>query len=373
MTYTMERLYKVIRSANSAFFAGDVETAYEVLKDALKLFKRLGNKKAIGVACNNLGNTLLAAYRTLKATKEKRICGFKKREIIARGTAFFHEAIQQGEAAYDEFYEREGWSPNCLDFMQHLSNRYFNRAMFLLTVKDDHSRPDEIQELGMRDLQISRDMDVEINDEGTQIGWNVRTADKKFEVMLSRFKGHISLLEMGFPDDFELDEWMGEACQIIRAELKIHETSELFAEIGPAGRMQQIESALMAYYAATDDISTAGKIAIRMLVEDEYTLPSVQLESIQILQQYIDKLDAGIKADVKDALSVYQRRVEEPIEMIDMHRVSQASELEGLSGSLAVSLGEIGTSSEYSVSELTANRRISLRQSARGDITMEMF
>jgi hypothetical protein len=45
----MERLYKVIRSANAAYFSGNVETAYEVLKDALRLFKRLGNTKAIGV------------------------------------------------------------------------------------------------------------------------------------------------------------------------------------------------------------------------------------------------------------------------------------------------------------------------------------
>jgi hypothetical protein len=50
VTCTMEKLYKVIRSANAAFFAGDVEKAYAVLKDALRLFKRLGNQKAIGVA-----------------------------------------------------------------------------------------------------------------------------------------------------------------------------------------------------------------------------------------------------------------------------------------------------------------------------------
>jgi hypothetical protein len=54
VTITMERLYKVIRSANAAFFAGDVERAYVVLKDALKLFKRLGNQKAIGVAVSGL-------------------------------------------------------------------------------------------------------------------------------------------------------------------------------------------------------------------------------------------------------------------------------------------------------------------------------
>ena len=35
---TMEVLYKVVRDANVAFFAGDVETAYAVLTDTLRLF-----------------------------------------------------------------------------------------------------------------------------------------------------------------------------------------------------------------------------------------------------------------------------------------------------------------------------------------------
>jgi hypothetical protein len=36
---TMEVLYKVVRDANIAFFAGDVETAYVVLTDTLRLFQ----------------------------------------------------------------------------------------------------------------------------------------------------------------------------------------------------------------------------------------------------------------------------------------------------------------------------------------------
>jgi len=47
---TMEMLYKVVQFANIAFFAGDLEVAYEVLRDALHLFARLDNKKAIAVA-----------------------------------------------------------------------------------------------------------------------------------------------------------------------------------------------------------------------------------------------------------------------------------------------------------------------------------
>lgn len=47
---TIEVLYKVLTFANSAFFSGDLEVAYHVLRDALFLFNRLGNEKAIAVA-----------------------------------------------------------------------------------------------------------------------------------------------------------------------------------------------------------------------------------------------------------------------------------------------------------------------------------
>ena len=116
-----------------------------------------------GVANNNLGNTMLVFFRTIEETGVGRVCGFNKQEVIGKGMGYYHRAIQLGEKAYDGFYEEEGWSPSCLEFMQHLSNRYFNRAMFLLTVKDAHENPGELEELGLRDLQISTDMDMEVS------------------------------------------------------------------------------------------------------------------------------------------------------------------------------------------------------------------
>ena len=388
VTITMQRLHKVIRGANTAFFSGDVETAYRVLKDALKLFKHLDNKKAIGVACNNLGNAMLAAYRTLKATKEKRICGFQKKEIIAKGTAWFHEAIQQGEKAYDDFYEAEGWSPNCLDFMQHLSNRYFNRAIFLLTVKEDHDKPDEIEELGKRDLQISRDMDVEINDEGTQVGWDIRGVSKKFEVMLSRFRGHLILLELGYSDEFELNEWMDEAFHVLKTELKKTVTSDLFQDMTPAGRMQQIESELMKYYVLQKDMDAAAKIAIRMLVEDEYALPSALTHAVQVLESYLDTpKDSSSTSNVehlKKTVKRFRRRLEEDAEELDSNRLNAATK-ESLdafsSGAFGGRSAPLGTSEPFKMSEggaggsveFTKKRQVSLRESTRGEITMETF
>ena len=58
-SYTMEMLFKAMRSANAAFYAGALEAAYLVLVDALRLFKRLDNKKAIGIAYANQLNIII--------------------------------------------------------------------------------------------------------------------------------------------------------------------------------------------------------------------------------------------------------------------------------------------------------------------------
>ena len=56
-------LYTVIRFSNDAFFAGDPGLAHKVMSDALVLFERLGNDRAVGVANNNLANIAFSRYR----------------------------------------------------------------------------------------------------------------------------------------------------------------------------------------------------------------------------------------------------------------------------------------------------------------------
>lgn len=51
---SFQRLMKVVRFANTAFFAGDRTQSYHSMEDALSLFVKLGNQKAIGVANNNV-------------------------------------------------------------------------------------------------------------------------------------------------------------------------------------------------------------------------------------------------------------------------------------------------------------------------------
>ena len=96
---TVVVLYKIVRAANEFFFAGELEMAYQVLVDALRLFKKLRNQKAVAVASNNLGNTLLAIYREMTELGVEKHCGLRKDEIVAKGIAHYHRAIKLGEDA----------------------------------------------------------------------------------------------------------------------------------------------------------------------------------------------------------------------------------------------------------------------------------
>ena len=379
---TMETLYRIVQSANVAYFAGDVEKAYYVLSDAARLFKRLENSKAEGVANNNLGNTMLAFYRTIDDTGVDTVCGFTKREIIGKGMGYYHRAIQLGEKAYDCFYEEEGWSPSCLEFMQHLSNRYFNRAMFLLTVKDGHERPAELEELGLRDLQIATDMDVEIVDQGTEVGWNVRGADKLFDVFLCRIRGHLLLLEMGYEDKWDIDETLDSAFNLLKKELRVA-ASPLFKEYCPAGRMQQIETELMRYKVLKGEFEDGARIAMRMLVEDERTLQGAQLKAVEALVLYFQDLVASEKeSEMNPKLSLalndlqeYQKWLKHASDEHDRCK-SDLGEDFMLPATLKKSMRNFMSDSQSNPkmeSRRDMMRLSSLRASTRGDVTMEVF
>eukprot|EP00957_Ditylum_brightwellii_P025422 1922603-Ditylum_brightwellii.AAC.1 len=84
--------------------------------------------------------------------------------------------------------------------MEHLANRYFNRAIFLLTARDDHETPDLAEEMALRDLEITYNMDVEIVDQCIELGI-VRSKKEHFESILGRVRGLLGLSSMPHLDD----------------------------------------------------------------------------------------------------------------------------------------------------------------------------
>lgn len=358
-------LAKVIRSANTAFYAGEFEVAYHVLVDALRLFRRLDNKKAIGIACNNLGNTMMGMYQEMMKEKLDRLAGLTKRQLVIKGIAYFHEAIQLGEKAYDEFHDLHGWTPICLDFMQHLSNRYFNRALFLLSVKGNHEKPEDMETLGKRDLKITSDMDAEVLAYSEDIGWSSEERmEAMFDMKIVRAGGHNLLLEMGYEDEWNLQDTLDEAFDIIVTEMK-QANSSLFHRITYTGRIQEIEVEIMKYYQAIGELETAAKVAVRCLFEDETIFVDTMSRATDILLQYVESRSNwsdSAKSRVNKCLNAQMEMLEDAVRRQNQTSISEME-------ADVISKATEGSANGRSFS----NKSWSLHRSSGRFVTMEDF
>jgi len=380
---TMEMLYTVVRFANSTFFAGDLEKAYTILKDSLKLFIRLGNSKAIAVASNNLGNTMLTIYRTMTASGEEEMCGLSKKEVVAKGTAYFAHAIKLGEEAYDNFYNEQGWSEECLSFMQFLANRYFNRAMFLLTVKDDHQYPKEAEAMGFRDIQITSDMDLEIVDQCLEMGFKINRVER-YDLMMSRIRGKLALIKLGYsPVELDIEEQIKGCFRDLKNAMK-NPGHELFENVSQAGRMQTLDMTLMKYLAlAKSNPKDAARVAIRMLVEDEYVFQDAMQEAIKALLIFMNtcSFDDTCPDDEDGNIKRELRAYDASLEAVFMQRAKSCTSINSkAAGSerrrMRSMRGKYETSSSSSMKgkeEEELSRTSILRETFRGDFTMETF
>jgi len=308
----------MIRFGTLTFYSGDLKKAYETFSEALDLFTKLENSKAVGIANNNLGNTMLAIYRTMRRTGAPSICGMGRDLVIQKGMAYFKNAIDTGETAIEKINKEEGWSTNYLVFMQQLSNRYFNRAMFLLTVRDDHPSPHEVENQGLMDLSTCKDMDREVVDNGDKEGFK-GDQDIHFELLLSRIRGVLCLMRMGYEDEWGLEDLFHDAQSELSRALG-HPAQSMFVDIAPAGQMQRLEYAHIEYFrmkseksdndndndealSSSDDKTRSNKrraaqIAIRMLMEDDYVIGPAAMSALKAVIDCVGQ-DAIIELDNK--------------------------------------------------------------------------
>eukprot|EP00957_Ditylum_brightwellii_P005690 433667-Ditylum_brightwellii.AAC.1 len=98
--------------------------------------------------------------------------------------------------------------------MEHLANRYFNRAIFLLAVRDDHETPDLAEQMALRDLEIVYNMDVEIVDQCIELGV-VRSKKEHFESIMGRLRGLLGLSSMPHLDDGLIEELLDDAFKLL--------------------------------------------------------------------------------------------------------------------------------------------------------------
>ena len=333
MRSTFYRLYKLIRVGNMAFFLGELDRAYDSLNDALALFTKLNNRKAIGIANNNLGNLMLTIYRTMMKTGAPMMYDISRQKVVQRGCAYFKKAVDLGEEALKKINDKEGFSINYLIFMQQVSNRYFNRALFLLSIHKDRYSPSNAYEQGIMDLTTCRDMDREVVDNGDHVGFK---GDKEvyFELLMGRIKGILMLLKLGYDDSWGIDDLFEEArAELLSAlETYSHEGHPLFDELDPAGQMQRLDSTLIDYhlYMAEqapsenqdekwEHIRKSAEIAVRMMIEDDYVIGEAAMLALKALIEYThvasqDDLKED-PSDVRSTLFQYRHHIGEILSM----------------------------------------------------------
>ena len=326
---TFEKLHLLLRAANSAFLMGNLGKASSTLHDAVELFRKLENSKAIGIANNNLGNVMLAMYRAMDKTSVPTMGGLSRKQVISKGCKYFKRAIDSGEEALERINTTEGWSENYLVFMQQLSNRYFNRAMFLLTVRKDHPNPDEAENQGLTDLSTCKDMDREVVDNGERVGFK-GDEDVYFELLLGRIKGMLLLMKMDYDDVWGIDELFGDAQDALAAALRIPNHA-LFRSLDPSGQMQRLDGAVIEYYlllvdkAGVDSVSggrhenvmKAAMTGIRMLVEDDYVIGEAAMVALRALVEMTswdckaEDVGGSDPSDVRSTLLHYRHQINE--------------------------------------------------------------
>jgi hypothetical protein len=177
---------------------------------------------------------------------------------------------------------------------------------------------------------------------------------------------------MGYSDDWDIEELLSDATSIVKGELQ-KPASKLFTDLTPAGRMQQVELELMRYLIIKEDVTNAAKVAIRMLLEDEYTLPDSQYKAVQVLLEFMrsqnsdDPRYRGTKLELIDYL-VWLNSLEDTEE----HDHQQYSTtLDDRSGVFQMSTARYP--STVSSDSDARSRRSTMRASQRGDFTMEVF
>jgi Mg-chelatase subunit ChlD len=126
----------------------------------------------------------------------------------------------------------------------------------------------------------------------------------EFESLLRRARGLLSLIRnYGFQDPWGVDSLIEQAQTLLN---EAHDTtSNLFHSMNRVGRTQQIDDLRMQRAFGQKDHHTAAKIAMRMLVEDEYIIDTTIVNALQFVNQYFNI--EGIKIPTVNATQYLKR------------------------------------------------------------------
>jgi len=265
---SLTKLYHILRLSNMAFFSGKLQSAYRLLVDALSLFQRADDQKAIGIASNNLGNTLLAIRNQKLSTKSCfRIDG---NCVQRQALESYNEAILSSTSEYEQSLDTDSGDLSA-KLAEQLANRYFNRGLFFLITADDACAESDFAERGRRDLLHAAELDAEVRSLWVETRQVHKNSVRYFERLLRRADGLIGLMQKGILEtgSWNVAELLEEADSLLFVVWNVP-GSPLFDALTPIGRLQQLEGAAIRYALCRGSTQEAARLSTRMLVEDEF-------------------------------------------------------------------------------------------------------
>lgn len=281
---TFSKFNKMVRVSDTAFFYNDLEMAHHFVRDALTLFRSVHDSKAIGIACNNLANTLFAIR-------------FDQANVLHCCESEYHCSITETLQLYDEAvlsarkeFEVAKDDSEKANFAVQLSDRLFNRGLFLLFVDGYYCAPPDARERGYDDITLARNLHYDVKDYMLAHRLIFTNAAPYFNRLLRRINCLAAFYDdVGLRAIWDAELLLDEADQLAAAAVEASAKGKcpLFREINQLGRRQQLESSAILLAMRNEDFLHAAKIGIRMLVEDNFLLESSFADAAEALLQIL--------------------------------------------------------------------------------------
>lgn len=274
------KLIKVVRMSNIAFFSGNLSWAHDIISDALQLFLKVDDRKAIGIACNNLGNTLYAVLE-----RSGKICQGDETnsyQCYFSAMAHFDEAIRISKVDFQASRDETEKAARA----QQLADRLFNRALFGLMACSNGFSPENAKALALQDLNKVRELDLDVRDYLLERKLLLRYSDTYYDRLIRRLNGLLTVYDdvRGYWNPKALVE---EADKLLFAAWN-EPNATMFDEVSPVGRLQQLEAAAMRLDLLCGKRVDAARLAIRMFVEDEYLIDSAFASAAKSLLELLN-------------------------------------------------------------------------------------
>ena len=305
------KLCRVVQTSNTAFFVGNIVVARNILIGALELFRKMNNRKAVGVASNNLANTYYALIHYSRINQIP-IDRDTEAEDIAFAVALYDESV---EIARRDFYEETDLVEKAL-YSEQYSDRRFNRGLFLLLVCCDDGCPDDAKERGLADVARSRQLDYDARGFWISRDLVSERSSELFARMVRRIHGLVTNYD---DDDLRLvwnaKELIDDASDLLFTSDR--ESASVFRHLNLTGRLQQLESAVIRLEMWLRNFPEAARIGMRMLTEDEYILEDSFQKGAASILKFIQESQQSVlspvsvssfKSDVRKMLHVCKQK-----------------------------------------------------------------